>query len=83
MLTPYCIKCGYPISELPTSPPVDNELAQILLELKDANDFSIGRQIMNWTGGAVLKNATMDIDQNELGVLETGKVELYIHKNGI
>ena len=79
-----CIKCGYPIQDLlKANVTHDNEHELVVSDIQNDGSFKIGKQIVNWVGGGVLKNASSEIQDGDLGLLETGKFEIYRHKNGI
>lgn len=77
-----CVNCGFPLGEH-LGEQVEIEAAERFSKTLGANpDFSIGKQVANWSGTASTK-IDADFEFGELGALEPGAVQILRHKDGL
>jgi len=82
----HCIKCGCPVEPATTGKPTnlgEIDIGSVRKFLSNRSDLKIGRQIVNWTGTALLKNADANFDREAIRVLNPGKIMIVRHKNGL
>jgi len=74
-----CPNCGFPLE---TRGGEEREEREELICPDFPDDLSIGKQIINWIGGAAL-SGYFDAKENLIEGIESGKVHVLLHEDGI